>query len=166
MIDLSAITSTQQHLQCVSGRSTQTANFTAYLNSYLVVSKNGRYIKHIYIGSQWVVSKLGDSDSYGSDPRRIKYAETGVDGIKVDYRTKYTTQQQIIKDYYAKFEVPYYGKNNNDYVNGSRFYCNDNKILKSFNVGKNDNTELYQYYYHSDHLGSLSPDAESLFTLL
>ena len=33
-----------------------------------------RYTKHIYIGSQRIVSKIGDFDSYGSDPRRIQYA--------------------------------------------------------------------------------------------
>jgi RHS repeat-associated protein len=40
-------------------------------------------------------------------------------------------------------------------VNGQSFCC-DTKVLKSFDPGKNDNPELYQYYYHSDHLGSSS----------
>jgi hypothetical protein len=41
------------------------------------------YTKHIYIGSERIVSKLGDLNSYGVDPRRIGYAGTGVDGAKV-----------------------------------------------------------------------------------
>lgn len=41
-------------------------------------------------------------------------------------------------------------------MNGSGFCCDDNPKLKSFSTGKNDNPELFQYYYHSDHLGSSS----------
>lgn len=63
-------------------------SFTAYVNPYLVVSKGGQYTKHIYIGSQRIVSKLGDLDSYGQDPRRIEYAGSNVDGANVDYKSK------------------------------------------------------------------------------
>ena len=42
-----------------------------------------RYTKHIYIGSQRVVSKIGDFDSYGLDPRRIQYAGGETDGLSV-----------------------------------------------------------------------------------
>jgi hypothetical protein len=66
----------------------------------------------------------------------------------VDYKAKYKASQQAIKDNYAAFEVPYYGTDNDDYVNGQSFCC-DTKVLKSFDPGKNDNPELYQYYYHS-----------------
>jgi RHS repeat-associated protein len=79
-----------------------------------------------------------------------------VDGAKVDYKAKYAASQQAIKDNYANFEVPYYGKDNDDYVNGQGFCCDDTKSLKSFQTGTNDNPELFQYYYHSDHLGSSS----------
>jgi RHS repeat-associated protein len=41
-------------------------------------------------------------------------------------------------------------------VNGGDFCCDDTKSLKSFLTGTNDNPELFQYYYHSDHLGSSS----------
>ncbi|WP_369808802.1 RHS repeat domain-containing protein [Parabacteroides sp. Marseille-P3160] len=135
---------------------TETNNFTAYINPYLVVSKGGQYTKHIYIGSQRIVSKLGDLDSYGQDPRRIEYAGAGISNVTVDYKNKYTSSQQQIKDNYAAFEVPYYGKDNDDYVNGGRFCCDDSPKLKSFNPSQNDNPELFQYYYHSDHLGSAS----------
>jgi len=57
---------------------TETTNFTAYINPYMVVSRGGNYLKHIYIDSQRIVSKLGDLDSYGSDPRRIEYASVNI----------------------------------------------------------------------------------------
>lgn len=41
-------------------------------------------------------------------------------------------------------------------MNGGGFCCDDNPELKSFDPAKNDNPELYQYYYNSDHLGSSS----------
>ena len=41
--------------------------------------------QHIYIGSQRIVSKLGDLDAYGSDPRRIPYAGSEADAVSIDY---------------------------------------------------------------------------------
>jgi RHS repeat-associated protein len=140
-----------------SGGNTETAKFTAYVNPYLVVSKGGNYTKHIYIGSQRIVSKLGDLDSYGADPRRIEYAGANVDGANVKYAEKYVSLQQTIKDRYAAFEVEYYGKDNNDYVNGAGFCCDENiQNAPARAPSSNDNPELFQYYYHSDHLGSTS----------
>ena len=111
-----------------SGGDTHTHNFTAYVNPYMVVSRAGRYTKHIYIGSQRIVSKLGDMDSYGEDPRRIEYAGTGIES----------------------------GADNNDFENVPNFCCEDKMQTKSFDPSEKDDPELYQYYYHSDHLGSSS----------
>ncbi len=86
----------------VGGR-TNTARFSLYVSPYLVANQGGRYTKHIYIGSQRVVSKIGDFDSYGSDPRRIQYAGSETDGLSVDYKQKYVRQLQVIKDNYATF---------------------------------------------------------------
>ena len=108
-----------------SGGVTNTAKFSLYVSPYLVASQGGKYTKHIYIGSQRIVSKLGDLASYGANPRRIPYAGTEADGISVDYQSKYNRQQQAIKDNYADFGVPYNGEDNNDYVNGEGFCCND-----------------------------------------
>ena len=108
-----------------SGGVTNTAKFSLYVSPYLLASQGGKYTKHIYIGSQRIVSKLGDLASYGADPRRIPYAGTEADGVSVDYQTKYNRQQQAIKDNYADFGVPYNGEDNNDYVNGEGFCCND-----------------------------------------
>ena len=125
-----------------------------------------RYTKHIYIGSQRVVSKIGDFDSYGSDPRRIQYAGSETDGLSVDYKQKYVQQLQVIKDNYATFAVPYNGEDNNDYVDGKGFCCNDGSLeaaqarvmaraMKN-NFQEGDSYEKMQFYYHPDHLGSSS----------
>ena len=86
-----------------AGGRTNTAKFSLYVSPYLVANQGGRYTKHIYIGSQRVVPKIGDFDSYGSDPRRIQYAGSETDGLSVDYKAKYTGQLQVIKDNYATF---------------------------------------------------------------
>lgn len=150
-----------------SGGVTNTAKFSLYVSPYLVASQGGKYTKHIYIGSQRIVRKLGDLASYGADPRRIPYAGTEADGVSVDYQTKYNRQQQSIKDNYADFGVPYNGEDNNDYVNGQGFCCNDNspeaaraRMVKAKaingNFKPNDDYEKLQFYYHPDHLGSSS----------
>ena len=149
-----------------AGGRTNTAKFSLYVSPYLVANQGGRYTKHIYIGSQRVVSKIGDFDSYGSDPRRIQYAGSETDGLSVDYKAKYTGQLQAIKDNYATFAVPYNGEDNNDYVDGKGFCCNDGSLeaaqarvmaramMNNFQEG--DAYEKMQFYYHPDHLGSSS----------
>ena len=155
-----------------AGGHTNTAKFSLYVSPYLVANQGGRYTKHIYIGSQRIVSKLGDFASYGSDPRRIPYAGSEADAVSVDYKGKYASQQQVIKDNYATFNVPYNGEDNNDYVDGEGFCCNDGtpeaaqaKAMAvnvvgakavSGNFKENDEYEKMQFYYHPDHLGSSS----------
>ncbi len=117
------------------------------------------YTKHIYIGDQRVVSKLGDVGSFGVDPRREEYAGEDVSGTDVpDYKTKYKALQQVIKDNYQLFEVDYYAKDNDNYVDGEGFCCEPQ--TKSRNARslptQNVDYEKLQYYYHSDHLGSAS----------
>ena len=149
-----------------AGGRTNTAKFSLYVSPYLVANQGGRYTKHIYIGSQRVVSKIGDFDSYGSDPRRIQYAGGETDGLSVDYKAKYTGQLQVIKDNYATFAVPYNGEDNNDYVDGKGFCCNDGSLeaaqtralarAAKNNFQEGDTYEKMQFYYHPDHLGSSS----------
>ena len=147
----------------VGGR-TNTAKFSLYVSPYLVANQGGRYTKHIYIGSQRIVSKIGDFASYGSDPRRIQYAGSETDGLSVNYKQKYSAQQQVIKDNYAIFEVPYNGTDNNDYVDGQGFCCDDasleaaqaRALALENNFQDPDAYEKLQFYYHPDHLGSSS----------
>ena len=149
-----------------AGGRTNTAKFSLYVSPYLVANQGGRYTKHIYIGSQRIVSKIGDFDSYGSDPRRIQYAGSETDGLSVDYKGKYAEQLQVIKDNYATFAVPYNGEDNNDYVDGKGFCCNDGSLeavqaqalarAAKNNFQEGDAYEKMQFYYHPDHLGSSS----------
>mgnify|MGYP001102095558 CR=1 FL=1 len=149
-----------------SGGSTNTAKFSLYVSPYLVANQGGRYTKHIYAGSQRIVSKIGDFASYGSDPRRIEYAGANTDGLSVDYKAKYVAQQQVIRDNYKFFDVPYNGEDNNDYVDGQGFCCNDGSMeaaqtramakAVANNFQDADAYENLQFFYHPDHLGSSS----------
>ena len=142
-----------------SGGNTGTARFSLYVSPYLVAGQGGKYTKHIYIGSQRIVSKLGDLASYGADPRRIPYAGNEADGLTINYKDKYNQQLQSIKDNYKAFDQPYNGKDNDDYVNGQGFCCNDDASTRSAvdnNFHDKDNYEKMQFYYHPDHLGSSS----------
>lgn len=60
----------------------------------IVANQGGRYTKHIYVGSQRIVSKVGDFASYGSDPRRIEYGGSEADGVSVGHKSKYIAQQE------------------------------------------------------------------------
>ena len=149
-----------------SGGNTGTARFSLYVSPYLVAGQGGKYTKHIYVGSQRIVSKLGDLASYGADPRRIPYAGNEADGLTIDYKDKYAKQLQSIKDNYKAFDQPYNGKDNDDYVNGKGFCCNDGTPeaaqarartrAANGNFKPNDDYEKMQFYYHPDHLGSSS----------
>ena len=153
-----------------SGGNTSTARFSLYVSPYLVAGQGGKYTKHIYIGSQRIVSKLGDLASYGADPRRIPYAGNEADGLTINYKDKYNQQLQSIKDNYKAFDQPYNGKDNDDYVNGQGFCCNDGtpeaararamnastRAAVDNNFHDKDNYEKMQFYYHPDHLGSSS----------
>ena len=151
-----------------SGGNTGTARFSLYVSPYLVAGQGGKYTKHIYVGSQRIVSKLGNLASYGADPRRIPYAGNEADGLTIDYKDKYAKQLQSIKDNYKAFDQPYNGKDNDDYVNGQGFCCNDGTPeaaqaramartrAVNGNFKPNDDYEKMQFYYHPDHLGSSS----------
>ena len=52
-----------------------------YTIYHLVANQGGRYTKHIYIGGERIVSKIGDFASYGPDPRRIEYAGSEADAV-------------------------------------------------------------------------------------
>ena len=139
-----------------SGGNTGTARFSLYVSPYLVAGQGGKYTKHIYVGSQRIVSKLGDLASYGADPRRIPYAGNEADGLTINYKDKYAKQLQSIKDNYKAFDQPYNGKDNDDYVNGQGFCCNDGTPeaaqamartrAANGNFKPNDDYEKMQFY--------------------
>ena len=64
----------------------------------------------------------------------------------------------------ATFAVPYNSEDNNDYVDGKGFCCNDGSLeaaqaralsrAAKNNFQEGDTYEKMQFYYHPDHLGS------------
>ena len=70
----------------LSGGITGTTNFTAYISPYLVLNNGGFYTKHIYMGSQRIVSKLGSSDIFAVNPTDASVTKAG---SGINYTTKY-----------------------------------------------------------------------------
>ena len=56
------------------------------------------------------------------------------DGITVDYKKKYGEQLQAIKDNYRTIDIAYNVEDNDDYVNGRSFCCNDGSLNKNVNM--------------------------------
>jgi RHS repeat-associated protein len=126
-----------------SGGRTAGERFTAYVNPYMVAQQGGQYTKHIYMGSQRVVSKVGDPASYGADPRRIACAGSDAYGVTVDYAAKYRDITARIKMAYDSLIVPFNLTLNSDYINAQGFVA----------TGTATSAEA-SYFYHPDHLGS------------
>ncbi|MCV6621577.1 MAG: hypothetical protein OIF51_07470, partial [Cellvibrionaceae bacterium] len=100
-------------------------------------------------------------ESFGEDPRRIEKAGEATEGVSIDFGSKYKQSIVSIKRKYAALNVPYHGKDNDDYTGGTSFCCGDQASAKNAEAqgGKlfeNEDPELLQYYYHTDHLGSSS----------
>lgn len=123
----------------LSGARTGTTSFTAYVSPYTVVSNGGQMSKHIYIGSQRIVSKLIDAGTMADPQAEVKATYTG---STLSYSTKYTTLTATVKSRYALLGVTYSGKDNA----GDGFYTATASTAK----------ETQEYFYHSDHLGSSS----------
>lgn len=126
---------------------TQTDRFTAYPNPYMVYN-GSKYFKHIYVGSERIVSKVS-ANNPDYDPRQVDCAGDEITG----YNVKLQSQQQALSDsiasIYAKLEVPYYPNNNDDYG-----YNWSDGLRRS--VPNPDGYGELAYFYHSDHLGSTS----------
>ena len=85
--------------------------------------------------------------------------------MTINYKDKYAKQLLSIKDNYKTFDLPYNGKDNDDYVNGQGFCCNDGTPeaaqaraiartrAANGNFKPNDDYEKMQFYYHPNHLG-------------
>ncbi|HTJ51903.1 MAG TPA: RHS repeat-associated core domain-containing protein [Cyclobacteriaceae bacterium] len=114
-------------------------NYTVYVNPYLVL-RSGGYTKHYYIEGQRIVSKIGA----GWDNTAKSTQNAG--GNKIDYITK---SQKLF----------------DGIVKNLKFLGSDGQILTAGNSGKTppgqlknggSTAEKFQYFYHSDHLGSTS----------
>jgi RHS repeat-associated protein len=121
----------------LSGGRTSTDGFTAYVNPYVVISNGSRLSKHIYAGSQRIVSKLCASGSSPSNPLILAKAAEGV----VNYTAKYTALKASVAARYDSLGLPFLGA---DHA-GSGFW-----------TPTPTTRETDQYFYHPDHLGSSS----------
>ena len=88
----------------LSGGITGTTNFTAYISPYLVLNNGGYYTKHIYMGSQRIVSKLGSSDIF-----TIRNPLTDTTANKQNFVPKLTDLTGKIKVRYDSLGVVYKG---------------------------------------------------------
>jgi len=112
----------------LSGARTGTTKFTAYISPYLVVSNGGNYTKHIYMGSQRIISKVSDSGIFGTSPVNT-----------TDLKPKYTAQTAALKLRYDSLGVQYKG------------------VEKSGSIVSSSPSGVSAlYFYHPDHLGSSS----------
>ena len=136
----------------------QTGRYSVYPNPYYSYGDDGRYTKHIYIGSERVLSQVGGV--YG-EPRLLDVAGHDV-RIKVDYPQIRASQDSVMEAAYTHFDLPYNGTDHDSfgrypfdlpgYWNGSLQTPRDGE--EDENESHPTRTQEYLYYYHTDHLGS------------
>jgi RHS repeat-associated protein len=112
----------------LSGARTETGRFTAYISPYMVVSNGGNYSKHIYMGSQRIVSKLSNSGIFAASPVTT-----------TQQQSRYTQQTNKIKERFDSLGVTYKGTAQTGGL-----------------ISSNPASTASSYFYHPDHLGSSS----------
>jgi RHS repeat-associated protein len=117
-----------------------TTNFTAYISPYLVVNNGGLYTKHMYVGSQRIMSKLASSDIFAVNPTDAKVTKATYTGNTLNFATKYNTLTATVKARYDSLGVVY---NGTPQSSANLITATSAKI-----------STPQQYFYHSDHLGS------------
>ena len=142
------------------GGSGVAGNYTMYVNPFMVVN-NMKFTKHYYMGSQRVVSKLGEMGAHQDmlNPREMKRA--GGDTIEWDNK-EMKQKEQLIANFLALgldgmlFTA---GKSGKIPYGRIKKYFRDGGTLPG---GGNDDQnkpgkpETLQFFYHPDHLGSSS----------
>jgi RHS repeat-associated protein len=118
----------------LSGARTGTSKFTAYVSPYLVVSNGGNYTKHIYMGSQRITSKIGNSGIFTT-----RNPLTDTTALNKSYTTKLAGLTNTIKERFDSLGVKYSGTTQTGGL-----------------VSLSADTASSSYFYHSDHLGSSS----------
>lgn len=118
------------------------SSYQIYLNRYFEKGSDSLYVKHIWLGNNRMVSKVGNNGSYGSSPSRIERAGTSVESVKLSYDNLYRKAQQSIASRYSEVvsRYPESGRK-----------CPSQALLRNANVDNgNDAYEESQYYYHTD----------------
>ena len=133
-----------------SANETQTDRFTIYPSPYMVFTNGGRYTKHIYIGSERIVSKVAIDNGY--NPATTPTAAYGNNTYVTRLNNKSAALNDSIEAIYTKFQLPFNGLNNDDIIQGFQ----PSLMSLASTASSTDNYEEYSYYIHSDHLGSTS----------
>lgn len=135
---------------------TLTDSYSVYPNAFNSYSNDGRYTKHIYIGSERIASQLSTSF-----PAQGNVAGYNV-GIRVDYANKRDLMNAQIDSAYTAFGLVYKGINHD--VDNYYPFNNPNYWNNAHHAPAVDDEQAEQapfnsqrdmvYYYHKDHLGS------------
>lgn len=135
---------------------TLTDSYSVYPNAFNSYSNDGRYTKHIYIGSERIASQLSTSF-----PAQGNVAGYNV-GIRVDYANKRDLMNAQIDSAYTAFGLVYKGINHD--VDNYYPFDNPNYWNNAHHAPAVDDEQAEQapfnsqrdmvYYYHKDHLGS------------
>ena len=135
---------------------TLTDSYSIYPNAFNSYSNDGRYTKHIYLGSERIASQLSTSF-----PAQGNVAGYNV-GIRVDYANKRDLMNAQIDSAYTAFGLVYKGINSD--VDNYYPFDDPNYWNNAHHAPSVENEQVEQapfnsqrdmvYYYHKDHLGS------------
>ncbi|MDG5490682.1 SpvB/TcaC N-terminal domain-containing protein [Psychroserpens sp. SPM9] len=132
--------------QPVNTNSTNFDNYTTYASPYLVIDANQRYSKHYFMGSQRIVSKLGEQDIeiFNSENPRLALA-----GKRNDSESRVSMdeiRQRQISDLRLILEKADLGTPNfKDYeVHSDSLSKNEARAPQNYGM----------YFFHPDHLGT------------
>jgi RHS repeat-associated protein len=142
------------------GGSGVAGNYTMYVNPFMVVN-NMKFTKHYYMGSQRVVSKLGEMGAHQDmlNPRQMKRA--GGNTIQWDNK-EMKQKEQLIANFMALGLDPLLftsGKSGKiPYGRLKKFFREGGTLPGGGNDDQNKpgKLETLQFFYHPDHLGSSS----------
>ncbi|MBQ7852940.1 MAG: hypothetical protein IJ342_08735, partial [Muribaculaceae bacterium] len=140
----------RKSIKFIGANETQTDRFTIYPSPYMVFTNGGRYTKHIYIGSERIVSKVAIDNGY--NPATTPTAAYGNNTYVTRLNNKSVALNDSVEAIYTKFQLPYNGLNNDNIIPGFQ----PSLMSLASTASSTDNYEDYSYYIHSDHLGSTS----------
>ena len=132
-----------------SAVTTARPKYTLYASPYFMRDEQGNYLKHIYMGSDRIVSQVVRS-SWASDnnPKGGTIANFGGLMTQSKYKAKKDSLQSALNRRYADLQVPFKG------VDRDSFIYNSNPSQACANIQQSGTYESQQYFYHKDHLGS------------
>ena len=132
-----------------SAVTTARPKYALYASPYFMRDEQGNYLKHIYIGSDRIVSQVVRG-SWASDnnPKGGTIANFGGLMTQSKYKAKKDSLQSALNQRYADLQVPFKG------VDRDSFIYNSNPAQARATIQQSGTYESQQYFYHKDHLGS------------